>query len=430
MQQKQFFVRAKPGAPRARAAMAGLAMMMLMAIVLPGAAVAATAVAADAQDDVPHWSLGGFGSVGAVHSDQRDADFTSNILKANGAGYSRAWSADIDSRLGVQLDGTLNKQWSAVLQLISEQAYDGSYQPVVEWANIKYQASPELSVRVGRIALPIFMAADYRKAGYALPWVRVPVELYGSVPLTNSDGIDATYRWSGAGVKHVLQAFAGRTQVHVTANSLLKARRLAGLSYSVERGAFSARGSYLRSTLSLDLAQRLFDDLSQFSPDGAALARKYVADNQRVRAHNLALGYDPGQWFVLGEIGRLNTRSYLGDTTAMYASAGYRLANLTPYLSYSRIRSNGATDERGLDAPGAQAQALNQGLNAVLKTIPVQRTLSAGLRWDFQPDLALKLQYDRVRPQCGSSGTLITVQPGFVSGSALNLVSVALDFVF
>lgn len=426
MQHKQLFVRARRGAPRVRAALA----MATFAVagVLPGAAHANAAAAAPDAD--PHWSLGGFGSAGAVHADGREADFTSTVLKANGAGHSRAWSADVDSRLGVQFDATLNKQWSAVLQLISEQSYDGSYRPGVEWANVKYQATPELSVRVGRIALPLFMAADYRKAGYALPWVRVPVELYGSVPLTNSDGVDATYRWSGAGVKHVVQAFAGRTRLHVYTGSVLQARRLAGLSYSVERGALSVRGSYLTSNLSCDLARPLFEELRQAGPDGAALARKYDADNKRATAQNLALAYDPGHWFLMGEIGRLNTRSYLGDSTAMYASAGRRFGSLTPYLVYSRIRSNGATTEAGLPGPGARADALNQRLNAVLADIPVQRTLSAGARWDFQPDLALKLQYDRVLPQRGSSGTLITVQPGFVSGRALNVLSASLDFVF
>jgi len=52
------------------------------------------------------------------------------------------------------------------------------------------------------------------------------------------------------------------------------------------------------------------------------------------------------------------------------------------------------------------------------------------VRWDFLPDYALKLQYERLRPTGGSSGTLINVQPGFVSGHPLHVVSLALDFVF
>ena len=76
--------------------------------------------------------------------------------------------------------------------LISEQRLDNTYRPRVEWANLKYQVTPELALRVGRIALPMFLTADYRKVGYAYPWVRPPVEGYGSLPISSSDGVDAT----------------------------------------------------------------------------------------------------------------------------------------------------------------------------------------------------------------------------------------------
>jgi hypothetical protein len=92
----------------------------------------------------------------------------------------------------------LDSKWSAVLQLVSERTLRDGYAPVVEWANLQYQVTPDLSVRVGRIALPLFLTGDYRKAGYALPWVRPPVELYGAIPLSNSDGVDASYRWQWA----------------------------------------------------------------------------------------------------------------------------------------------------------------------------------------------------------------------------------------
>jgi hypothetical protein len=127
---------------------------------------------ADDQDAAPNWSFSGFGSAGVAHSDYRKADFSSSILKAEGAGATRDWNANLDSRLGGQLDLKLDKRWSAVLQVVVEQRYDLSYKPHVEWANVKYQATPDLALRAGRIALPIFLVADYRKVGYAYPWVR------------------------------------------------------------------------------------------------------------------------------------------------------------------------------------------------------------------------------------------------------------------
>ena len=37
------------------------------------------------------WTFSGFGSIGAVHLDSGEADFTSSILKADGAGATHAW---------------------------------------------------------------------------------------------------------------------------------------------------------------------------------------------------------------------------------------------------------------------------------------------------------------------------------------------------
>jgi len=43
------------------------------------------------------FSFSGFGTVGVVHSSEDKADFTSSFFRPNGAGYSRSWSADVDS---------------------------------------------------------------------------------------------------------------------------------------------------------------------------------------------------------------------------------------------------------------------------------------------------------------------------------------------
>ena len=160
-------------------------------------------------EDTPTWALSGYGTLGVVHSNERNADYTSSVLKYSGAGATDRWSHDVDSRLGAQLDVTFDKRWSAVLQVVTEQNLENNYRPRVEWANVKYQVTLELALRVGRIALPVFLSADYRKIGYAYPWVRPPVESYGTMPITSSDGIDATWRWSVGPVRNATQVLFG-----------------------------------------------------------------------------------------------------------------------------------------------------------------------------------------------------------------------------
>lgn len=388
-------------------------------------------------ENLPAWTLGGFGTAGLVHSNERQADYSANVINPGEAGYTDRWSPSVDSRVGAQLGVAFTPCWSALVQLISERNLQNSYRPVVEWANINYQATPELSLRLGRIALPIYLAGDYRKAGYALPWVRPPVEVYGSLPVTNSDGIDASYRWQSGTANNMTQVFYGGTSVQTGDSAKrARARQLIGLSNTTTYGAFTIRASALTATLTADLVRPLFDAFRQLGSQGAMIAERYDVDHKRVGIANIGVSYDTGEWFVQAEGSRMNTRSFLGDKSSMYASAGYRLGDWTPYATYARVISNVPIHSDGLDtsrlAPQAAVGAayLNAQLNGLLGRIAVQHSVSAGVRWDFLPDYAFKLQYERLRPTGGSSGTLINVQPGFRSGHPVHVVSLALDFVF
>jgi hypothetical protein len=406
--------------------------------VLACAPLYARAQALDAEPDdagAPTWKLSGFGTLGVVHSNSRDADFSSSILRADGAGSTHAWSPDVDSRLGVQLDVSAGL-WSGVLQVVSEQRLDGSYKPLVEWANIKYQLTPDVALRVGRIALPVFLGAESRKVGYTIPWVRTPVEVYGALPISSSDGVDATWRWTTGPVRHATQAFYGSTDQEVSNGLRIEAEHILGLSHSIDHGALSVRLSAARARLNTGIAADLFAGLSMFGPAGQALATRYAIVDKRVTMVSVGASYDPGAWFVSAEAGRTRTDSLLGSGTSVYVGAGWRQGAFTPYVGYAQIRADVATSDPGLPLTGlppplaGAAAQLNAGLNTLLATIPIQTTWSTGVRWDVAPDLALKLQFEQVRPRGGSRGMLINTTPAFRSDRSINVTSIALDFVF
>jgi hypothetical protein len=409
---------------------------------LPGllcgvAVTLATLPAAAWADDeqVKGWTFGGFGTVGISHTTEKLADYGASPISSGVVGASRAWSYDVDSRLGAQLSYT-GKQWSAVVQVVSERGLKNSYTPIVEWANIKYQVTPDLSLRVGRIALPLFLSSDYRKASYALPWVRTPVELYGALPISNSDGVDASYRWTVGHFKNVTQVLYGSTVLDTSDTTKAHAHGLAGFSNTTTIGDLSVRTTAIKGDMEMDFYRPVFDGFRQFGPAGEALARRYETRAKRATVLSAGFNYDPGNWFLMGEIGRVNARSFLGDKTAAYLSAGYRYENLTPYLTYSKVVANTPIHADGLALDGlppfaaATAQQLNQALNAMLAGISVQDTASLGLRWDVGSSTALKFQYDHVRPRHGSNGTFYTPRPGYRPDHAAGVFSATLDFVF
>jgi hypothetical protein len=382
------------------------------------------------------FSFSGFGTLGVVHSSEDQADFTSTIFKPNGAGYSHSWSAGVDSLIAAQVTAKFTPQLSAMVQVISEQRYDNTYTPHVEWANIKYQLTPDLSFRVGRIVLPSFLVSDNRNVGYANPWVRPPLEIYSLVPVSTSGGADASYT---VHMGHVAQTFVG---VYGHAHTISPgggssdARHTWLIADTIEYGSTTVHISYQQTRLSIGDLNSLFGAFRQFGPQGIALADKYDVDHSRVKFFGIGAMYDPGKWFATAEWGTTDYSSVLGKGTGWYASSGYRMAKFTPYLTYGMMKANSNTSDPGLTVSAlppflaGPATGLNAALNAILASIPVQKTTSFGVRWDIMRNADLKLQYDHIRLGAGSPGVLINLQPDFQPGVAVNLFSATIDFVF
>lgn len=390
--------------------------------------------------DAPLFLFSGFATLSATHSSETRADFTSTIFKPNGAGYSHTWSADVDSLIGAQVTANLTPQLSMVLQVVSEQNYDDTYRPHAEWANIKYQFNPDFSIRIGRTALPAFMLSDSRKIAYTLAWVRPPIEVYSLVPITSNDGVDASYRTHVGTLTNTLQVTAGRTDLKLPDSGFgtvgtVKGRDIAALFDTLEQGALTLRLSYGHARLTVPEFGVLFDAFRQFGPQGVAIAEKYDVNDRPFTFLGVGASYNPGDWFAMSEWGTIDTHSFFGKRTAWYAGTGYRIGSFTPYATYARAKADNLSDP-GLDVTSlppflvGTASSLNAALNSLLRTKPVQTTISIGGRWDFMKQAALKLQFDRTRISAGSSGTLSNVQPGFQPGGKFNVFSATVDLVF
>lgn len=400
----------------------------------------AACVRAD-DSDTPNFLFSGFGTIGEVHSSADTADFVSSTINPSGAGFSSDWSFRVDSLIGGQIVANFTPQLSAVLQVISDQNFDNSYRPHVEWANIKYQLTSDLSVRVGRTVLPFFMTSDSREIGYTNPWVRPPVEVYNLVPITNTDGVDTSYRISLGAANNTLQVTAGSSDAKLPPRpgidaGAVQVRNLVAFTDTFEQGFATAHFSFGRARLTLAEFNPLFDAFRQFGPEGIAIADKYAVNNRATSFFGIGASYDPGHWFVQGELGHINTHSVLGESTGWYGTGGYRLGKFTPYVTFARVKADSNRSDPGLTVSAlppplaGPATELNFALNASLGIIAVQKSISFGTRWDFAKNSALKLQVDHIDLGAGSPGTLINIQPGFRPGSKLNVVSIAWDFVF
>jgi hypothetical protein len=393
---------------------------------LVAALIACGAVHGAAQaQSMPEFKFSGFGTLSAVHSNDKNSDFTGGRYQFTGAGHTRSTSLDPDSKLGGQVDAVFSDKLSGVVQVVTQHQYDNSYTPMVEWANLKVQLLPELSLRVGRIAAPTYLLSESRFVGYSYPWVRPPTEVYFVAPITSNDGVDATWRSTVAGANNTVQAYYGNSSVKFNGGGA-KSKPAWGVNDTVDIGSLALRVGYNSLKIDLDVpsVQPLLDAATQYG--FADIANKYKFKGIPTTALAFGANYDPGNYFVMAEVIDYKAAGFLADARAWYVSAGYRFGSLTPYLTHSSTNAPIET-ETGFAGP---FKGLNDVFTSTAESFNgTQHSTSIGLRWDAMKNLALKAQFDHLTTGSHSDGRL-QGYPGFVQGSSVNVVTVAADFVF
>ena len=351
-----------------------------------------TPAAAGNEDLVPSmFSFNGFGTLGVVHSNDNQADFVSNAFQPKGAGFTDSWSATPDTKLGVQLNVSLTDRLSAVVQVMSQYQYDGTFRPDLEWGNVKFLVTPDLSIRAGRIAIPTFMYSDTLTLGYALPFVRIPLEIFANLPVTHSDGVDASYRSHVGAVTNTVQVFVGGFDLKLADHGEYEANGMRGFADTVECGAATLHFSY----------QTLRYDLSYFG---------LVLNHVSQQIATVGADYDPGTWFVSGELVRAPDEAF-GLFYGGYVIAGRRIEKVTPYLEYARA---------GMSRVGSL------GFTPFIN----QDTASFGVRWDLRTNVDLKAQLDHTVRRGGFNEFYLNQQPGFQQRGTDEILTLLVDFVF
>lgn len=420
--------------------------------VIAAAAIATVAMPVAFAQGGPEFKLSGYGTVGGAYSTEDQGDFISTRFAPNGVGSTRSWSMNPLSRVGVQMDARLGDKFSAVVQLLSQHAYDNSYTPAVEWANVKFQVTSELAVRAGRVALPSYLISESRFVGYTNPWTYAPTEVYGVLPLTSNDGVDVTWRRRLAGGNNTLSAFYGKSKVKLPGDVVTKSNPSWGVSDAFEIGSWTLRAGYQSMQLATEavMLTKLFGGIAQVATSAAGvpapsyqavatklreLSARYDPGDMEMSGISLGIVYDPGDWFVQAEGALFKSDGVFSDAHAGYVTAGWRLGRWTPYATLARVVSRGKM-EPPIDTSGTPPLAvpvaqLVGGINTLLTQFNnTQTSVGVGLRWDFAPGMAAKAQFERVSIPAGSPGRFRSAATTSLPQRSSSLVTVSFDFVF
>jgi len=346
----------------------------------------------------PMFSLSGFGTLGAMHSNQTAGDYVLESYLPAGAGKSNEWDTNNYSKLAAQLNAVFSPKITGQFQVVTAYESDGTFAPDIEWLNLKYTFNQDAYIRVGRVGWPTFFDSGNHDVGYSYPWAHPPSELYYLLPIQSGDGIDAMYRYGIGEARNSIKVVTGENTINsqtVTSSS----KKMWGIFDTVEYGDTTFHAGYQKRNTSI-----------QYVQSGATDSESEFNDL------SFGINYDPGTWFLMSEWIQSRT-SYKAN--AMYVAAGYRVGKFTPYLIHSQ-NTSGSFSSGSTPSPQQQALAKRS-----------QSSESAGIRWDFRKNFDLKLQYDSVTVSDNSNGFLINVPPNqTVYGSTFYLFSAVVDFLF
>lgn len=386
----------------------------------------------------------GFGTIGLT-----------DVSAPNGWGYRRDLGqagstertrADVDSRLGFQLNYTPTTQLEFVTQFLAARHSPGAtLGEHVEWAFAAIHPTPQLTARLGRINLDVFLNSDHRNVGFAFLPARPPVDLYGLLP-TSLNGADVSHWLDLGDARWRFKIFGGRADGGDRGNKAgVPVSPTLGGSISRESRGLLVRLGVTHGVIADAPAplQPLIEGLGTL----AALPVPNVASEAQALRHRLdttdaaalytTLGarYESGPWLLSAELAKVSGHPFV-DLVSGYASAGRRFGDWTLYSVYSRVRSSApaaatpqwASSLAFSPALAAQVQALGTAAaRAINLGRPVQRTISLGGRWDFHPQMSLKLQWDHVGTE--SNGASLWTESTPDSGRS-HVTSVLLDYVF
>lgn len=388
---------------------------------LTAMSLAASAVWADDSSNV---SISGFGTAALTRTNTSDAEFA---RPNQAAGVTTDAKTGVDSNFGIQVTAKATDWLSFTGQGLVRKNVTDNFGAELTWAFAKAKVNDQLSVRVGRMGLPVYMISDYRNVGYANTMLRPPVEMYTQVLLESIDGVDATYQ-TAVGETNISSQLAYGVTENESPGYKAKFKKLSSFNVTLENGPFTVRFGRVDTNVSVDNSVNLNTLVSGLNKYGYTSAANAIAvQDTKASFTSLGLGVDWKNVVVQAEYGKRKSGSLaVADTTSWYTMFGYRTGSFLPYFVHASAKQDSARTVAGTPTSGPLL-AYTAGANALASASPIQTSNSIGVRWDFHKSAALKVQFDRMSPDNGN-GVFINAKPGFKG--PVNVFAAAVDFVF
>lgn len=405
--------------------------------------VLATVPAARAVD----FSSSGFGTLGYAVSDQ-SYDYQ-RFVDEHGT-FKR------DTVLGGQLDAKFSPEWSATVQakVAPSLNNDDDWSLTASWAFVSWRPDNDWLLRLGKQRVPMYLNSENMDVGQTYDFARLPFEMYGISPSNDFKGLYASRTWVPAAGELTLDVFHGKADL----NSRAYTRDLGAIFIPVRT---TITGTVLTLRQDSSIWRAGVHHAVTRRRDGQGLPSHYPASAlpPYYRVNDLIPGAEPvGQaysivndvitfggdievapnWRLVSELARnIQRRTENGANTAGgYVAVLHKMGELTPYVSYARLRSMGVSVRNAEQLNAAQLPGDPYGLNASQRAasdaimVYDQDTLAIGSSYALTPQSKLKAEWANTRIGKRSATVSSPAGEDLVSRQRINVLSLNYSFVF
>lgn len=356
--------------------------LLTASILAAGLAFGATTQAADVK-------INGFISVvgGTTLSEGTKTNGSKSTFTANGPTngvYDDDISFKPDTMFGLQVASNLGNGLSVTGQITGAGGED--FDANVAWAYITYEFNDSWALMAGRQRIPFYLNSDYLDVGYAYHWVRPPTETDSIVD--DFEGLQFRHTGYIGDWDTRLQVFAGENSATSDSAGDLGLEDILGAAYFISTDQLQLRTVYVVADLYLDgLSSSNIPNLPFIGPllDAAGVSQ---GDDNPI---GISFAGVAGRWnfgssflmaeYVTSEFDEAIIGSGLLENEAYYVSFGHQVGKFTPHITYSERESNYKTTTGGV-------------INGNFVDSPSEYTsITVGLRWDFHPSAAFKVEY-------------------------------------
>ena len=380
-------------------------------------------VGATANDKI---RLSGFGSlVGGVVV---DGDGYWARLPGGAGQYSDGIELQSESRLGIQARYSATDDLSVTGQLMFRGVND--FKPEMEWLYATYNVTPDSSLKVGQMRLPVYHFSDYMDVGVAYPWVRVPSDAY-SLAVTNYQGISFDMNFDFDVATSNVRLYAG--QQNTDPNDLITTIE----QYKTEQ-LYDSNGKFrgVRGVRTTKEYEELMGIVVDTNYEAFTLRLSYLGGKENFTFYNegdypstplfggewvdtqffdVSLQYDMDNVLAIVEWNEYDT-----IYESWFASFAYRMDKWTPYIFYSQFEGT-----LRFIAPGGVSSGFEDGVSG--SPDDDYNSIGIGAKYSLTPYSALKFEVLQFNDDGDAAVYIDENQDGKTDSTAF---FVSLDFAF